>query len=298
MKTQIFRGTGTAIVTPFVADGSTVDYPALENLIELQIAAGVEAIVPLGSTGEGATLDHEEKLSIVDFVVGHVRGRAKVVAGTGTNDTSTTVQLTREIAALGVDAVLIVTPYYNKPTPDGLRRHYGAVADAVATPIILYNVPGRTGSNVLADTTLRLAQEIPSVVGIKEASGNVEQAMEIIRSRPEGFQLMSGEDTLTLPIIASGGDGVIAVISNEVPKLYGDLTRAALAGNFARAREIQYQLLPLMKANFLESNPIPVKAALSMMGLCNEALRLPLTPLSAKHRDTLAGALRAAGALA
>lgn len=294
MKQQIFRGTGTALVTPFIEGGGAIDFPALDKLIERQIAAGVEALVPLGSTGEGATLDHEEKLSIVDFVMERARGRVKVVAGSGTNDTITTVQLTREIAALGVDAVLVVSPYYNKPTPDGLMKHYASIANAVPTPIILYNVPGRTGSNMSAETTLRLA-EIPSVVGIKEASGNVEQAMEIIRNRPEGFQVLSGEDTLTVPIVACGGDGVIAVIANEVPKLYGDMTRAALAGDYTRARELQYQLLPLMKANFLESNPIPVKAALAMMGLILEELRLPLTPISAKHRDTLRAALIAAG---
>ena len=298
MKQQIFRGTGTAIVTPFTREDGAVDYTALDRLMERQIAGGVEAVVPLGSTGEGATLTHEEKLALVDFVLERARGRATVVAGTGTNDTITTVHLTREMASLGVDAVLVVSPYYNKPTVDGLMKHYGAVADAVATPIILYNVPGRTGSNLSAETTLQLAEAIPSIVGIKEASGNVDQVMEIIRNRPEGFQVLSGEDTLTLPIVAAGGDGVIAVVSNEVPRMYSDMTRAALAGNFARARELHYTLLPLMKANFLESNPIPVKAALAMMGLLDDVLRLPLTPLSEKHRASLRAALQTAGALA
>jgi 4-hydroxy-tetrahydrodipicolinate synthase len=297
MKTQIFRGTGTAIVTPFATHDGSIDFPALHTLVERQIAGGVEAIIPLGSTGEGATLAYEEKLSLIDFILGVAKKKMKVIAGTGTNDTHTTVQLTREAAGLGIDAALIVSPYYNKPTPEGILRHYRMIADTVDIPLIVYNVPGRTGSNLTAETTLRLAEEIPNVVAIKEASGNMEQVMEIIRNKPEGFCVLSGEDSLTLPIIASGGDGVIAVVSNEAPQLFSDMTRNALAGKMDLARTAHYTMFPLMRANFFESNPIPVKAALSMMGLVQDALRLPLMPLSEKFRPVMREALRAANLL-
>ncbi|HZV13274.1 MAG TPA: 4-hydroxy-tetrahydrodipicolinate synthase, partial [Candidatus Kapabacteria bacterium] len=236
-------------------------------------------------------------LSLVDFVVSNAAKKVKVIAGTGTNDTHTSVQLTREAASLGIDAVLIVSPYYNKPTAEGVFRHYSAIADAVDIPIIVYNVPSRTGSNLTAETMLRLAEEIPNVVAVKEASGNVDQVMEVIRNKPEGFCVLSGEDSLTLPIVAAGGDGVIAVVSNETPKLFSDMTRAALAGKLQIARELHYKLLPLMKMNFIESNPTPVKAALGMMGLIEDVLRLPLLPLSEKHRPAMREVLRAAGAL-
>jgi 4-hydroxy-tetrahydrodipicolinate synthase len=297
MKKQIFRGTGTAIVTPFLSTNGIIDYPALKKLIERQISEGVEAIIPLGSTGEGATLAYEEKLSLVDFTVSTAANKVKVVAGTGTNDTLTSVQLTREAASLGIDAVLIVSPYYNKPTPEGVFRHYSAIADAVDIPIIVYNVPSRTGSNLTAETMLRLAEEIPNVVAVKEASGNVDQVMEVIRNKPEGFCVLSGEDSLTLPIVAAGGDGVIAVVSNEAPKLFSDMTRAALAGKLQTARELHYKLLPLMKINFIEANPTPVKAALSMMGLIEDILRLPLLPLSEKHRSAMRNVLQETGLL-
>ncbi len=295
MKRQIFRGTGTALVTPFRADDTSIDFVSLRAHVEHQISAGVEALIPLGSTGEGATLDYEEKLSLIDFILGVASKRAKVVAGTGTNDTQTTVKLTREAAALGITAALVVSPYYNKPTPEGLVRHFQAIANATDVPLILYNVPSRTGSNLSAETTLRLAEEIPSLVAIKEASGNIEQVMEIIRNKPEGFCVLSGEDSLTLPIIASGGDGVIAVVSNEAPALFSGMVRDALAGDYGKARAAHYALLPLMRANFLESNPIPVKSALAMMGVIPEVLRLPLTPLSERHRPALRAALQTAG---
>lgn len=297
MKNQIFRGTGTAIVTPFLPANGEIDYPSLKKLIERQIAEGVEALVPLGSTGEGATLSYEEKLSLVDFTVATAAKKIKIVAGTGTNDTIASVQLTREAASLGIDAALIVSPYYNKPTPEGVFRHYSAIANAVDIPLIVYNVPSRTGSNLTAETMLRLAEEIPNVVAVKEASGNVDQVMEVIRNKPEGFCVLSGEDSLTLPIVAAGGDGVIAVVSNEVPKAFSDMTRAALAGDLQKARALHYKLLPLMKTNFIEANPTPVKAALGMMGLIEDVLRLPLLPLSEKHRPAMREALQMAGVL-
>jgi 4-hydroxy-tetrahydrodipicolinate synthase len=294
MKSAPFRGTGTAIVTPFHADGS-IDYAAFGRLIDRQIDAGIEAIVAVGSTGEGATLTREEKLEVFRFTAERAGGRAAVVAGTGSNDTRLSAELSRDAVAAGATAVLIVGPFYNKPTAEGYFRHFAAVADAVGAPIIAYNVPGRTASNISAEVMLRIASEIPTVVGVKEASGNLDQVMDIIRSRPEGFAVYSGEDSLALPIIAAGGDGVIAVVSNEVPKKYGDMVRAALAGDLRTARVLHYAMLPLMHANFLESNPIPVKAALAMMGLIEEQLRLPLTPLSDKLRPALKAALDAAG---
>jgi 4-hydroxy-tetrahydrodipicolinate synthase len=295
MRSLVFRGTGTALVTPFRATDGAIDFVALHRIIARQLDAGIEALVPMGSTGEGATLSHEEKLSVIDFVVERAAGKAKVVAGTGLNDTIACAALTREASALGIDAVLVVSPYYNKPTQAGLLAHYSAVANSTDKPIILYNVPGRTASNMTAETTLRIADAIPSVVGIKEASGNMEQVMEIIRNRPEGFQVLSGEDTLALPTIAAGGDGVIAVISNEYPLVYGAMTRAALAGNLATAQKLHYRLWNVMRANFLEPNPTPVKAALASMELIEEALRLPLLPMSAAPRAALLAAVAEAG---
>lgn len=286
-----FSGTATALVTPF-HDNGDIDFAALGALIDRQIAGGVEAVVPCGSTGESATMNHDEKLRVISFTVEHVAGRAKVIAGTGSNDTRATIGLTREARAAGVDAVLLVGPYYNKPTQEGHVRHYAAIADAVDIPMIIYNVPGRTGSNMTAETQLRIAECSSNIIATKEASANLEQMQEIIRSAPAHFALLAGDDSLALPAIACGARGVIAVISNYAPGMFGECVRKALSGDYAAARSIQYALLPLMKLNFIESNPIPVKFILASLGLIKETYRLPLVPLSASSKEKILAALQ------
>lgn len=281
VDTKLIRGTGTAIVTPFTADGE-IDYDATKTLIDYQLDGGVEMLVPLGSTGENPTITPTERTKFLAFVSEYVDSRAIVIAGTGTNDTRTSVAFTKEALEVGADAVLAVTPYYNKPTPDGLFSHFSAIAE-IGLPVVLYNVPGRTGLNMSAETTLRCA-EIENVVAVKEASANMEQCMEIIRNSPKGFRLLSGEDNLTVPLIAVGGRGVISVTSNVVPSEFSRMVRFALDGRFAEAKAIQYELLDLMKVMFVESNPGPVKAALSMMRLIGEHFRLPLAPLRPENR--------------
>lgn len=286
-----FSGTATALVTPFLDNGD-IDFVALGALIDRQIAGGVEAVVPCGSTGESATMNHDEKLRVISFTVEHVAGRAKVIAGTGSNDTRATIGLTREARAAGVDAVLLVGPYYNKPTQEGHVRHYAAIADAVDIPMIVYNVPGRTGSNMTAETQLRIAECSSNIIATKEASANLEQMQEIIRSAPAHFALLAGDDSLALPAIACGARGVIAVISNYAPGMFGECVRKALSGDYAAARGIQYALLPLMKLNFIESNPIPVKFILASQGLIRETYRLPLVPLSSTSKEKILAALQ------
>ncbi|HTX17995.1 MAG TPA: 4-hydroxy-tetrahydrodipicolinate synthase [Bacteroidota bacterium] len=285
-RPRIFRGTGTALVTPFRKDRS-LDEPVLKRLLDRQIAGGVEAIVPIGTTGESPSISHDEHCRILEIVIDHVQGRAKVFAGSGSNYTEKAIELTRLAKKMGADAAILVAPYYNKPTQEGYFQHYLAVAEAVDIPLIVYNVPGRTGGNITAGTTLRIAEEIPSVLGVKEASGNFAQIMEIARNKPKNFSLLSGDDAITLPILSVGGDGCISVVSNEMPREFSDLVRAGIKGNWRKALQLHNRLLPLMNANFLETNPIPVKAALSMMGLINEVYRLPLVPMSPKNKSTL-----------
>ncbi len=271
-----FKGTATAIVTPFLSDES-IDFPALARLIEFQIEQGIEAIVACGSTGEAATLSREEKVSVIRFAIEQAAGRIKVIAGTGSNDTRASISLTRTSKDLGADGVLLVTPYYNKPTQNGLFEHFRAIAEQVDIPQIIYNVPGRTATNILAETQIRIAECSTNVVATKEASANLEQMSEIIRNAPAHFSLLAGDDSLALPIIACGGTGAIAVISNYAPKLFGDLVRSALSGDFAHSRELLFRLLPMMQVNFVESNPIPVKYILAEMGMMQAQYRLPLT---------------------
>lgn len=294
MKKQLFRGTGTALVTPFGAD-ALVDFSALGKLIDAQISAGIEAVIPCGSTGESATMTKEEKLAVIKFTVERVAGRIPVIAGTGSNDTLSTIELTRKAKELGADGVLLVCPYYNKPTQRGLYEHHRAVALAADIPQIMYNIPGRSGTNMLPETQLRIAEEFENVIAVKEASANIEQMMEIIRNAPAGFALLSGDDSLALPVIACGGSGVIAVISNYAPVMFGDCVRAALRGDFEKARELQYKLFPLMKINFIESNPIPVKAILAIQGKIEEMYRLPMTPLSDENRTKLEAVVESVG---
>lgn len=284
-------GTGTALVTPFKKNG-TIDERSLRGLVEWQIRSKVEFLVPCGSTGESATMTREERRRVIEIVVDQTAGRVPVIAGTGTNSTLDSLDLTHDAKEVGADAVLLVGPYYNKPTQEGFYQHFKRIVEECDVKAVLYNVPGRTASNMLPETTLRIAEDVENVIAIKEASNNLEQIMQIIKYRPKDFAVLSGEDSLTLPIITSGGDGVISVISNEVPKEYSDMTRAALKGDLKRAKELHYRLFELMKANFYESNPIPVKTALHMMGMIEESLRLPLTKISKPNREKLKKVLK------
>jgi 4-hydroxy-tetrahydrodipicolinate synthase len=289
-----FEGCGTALVTPFTEDGG-LDLRSLRSLVEWQIAEGIDFLVPCGSTGEAQTMTDREREQVVATVVEVTAGRVLVMAGATSNDTCRAVDETRRMCGLGVDGILTATPYYNKPTQEGLRRHFLAVADASTRPVCLYNVPGRTGVNLAPATALALAEHA-NIVGVKEASGDLRQIMEIIRHRPDGFTVLSGDDWLAFPVAAAGGDGLISVTSNEVPAPMTELVHVARRGDLDAARRCQYRLLPLMDANFLETNPSPVKAGLALLGKIRDVLRLPLVPASASTRDALRSALTAAGA--
>ena len=284
MNKKRFQGTGTALVTPFRADGA-VDEDALRRIVELQVRGGIDMILPCGTTGEGATLEPEEVELVVRTIIEQVNGRVPVIVGAGSNSTTRAVKATERAKQLGAAAVLSVGPYYNKPTQNGYYAHFKAVAE-VGMPVIVYNVPSRTASNIEAATILKLA-ELPNIVGTKESSGNLSQVMEIIRNRPPDFRVLSGDDYLALPIISLGGDGLVSVVSNEAPAWTRELVDAALSGDVVKARSLHYKLLSLMNANFLESNPVPVKAALAMMGLIEENYRLPLTPITPSNREKL-----------
>ena len=275
MKSKLFRGTGVALITPFQKDGS-VDDRRLRELVEFQITNGTEAILPAGTTGESATLSHAEHHHVMEIVLDQANHRVPVIVGAGSNSTREAISLTIHAKSIGADGVLSVAPYYNKPTQEGFYQHYAAISEAVDIPIVVYNVPGRTGSNINAETTLRMAEEIPNVYAVKEASGNVSQIMEILRGRPDDFAVYSGDDQIAFIVVSLGGDGIISVVANQVPKTFSDMIRYCLAGDLVNARKLHYKLLPLMNANFIESNPIPVKAALAMMGMIEEIFRLPL----------------------
>ncbi len=292
MKRKIlFRGTATALVTPFKKDGA-VDETTMRDLVDFQISGKVEALVPVGSTGEGATLSESEQAQVIEIVVEQTNGRVPVIGGASNNSTTRAVALAKQVKSCGADAILSVAPYYNKPTQEGIYQHFSAIADAVELPIVVYNVPGRTASNINAETVLRLAAEIPYIAGVKEASANFSQIMEILRNRPEGFGVWSGDDNLTLPLVALGADGIVSVVSNEAPKMFSDMVRFALKGRMDKARELHFKLLPLMDINFIESNPIPAKAAMAMMGLLEESYRLPLVPLAEAFRPKMEKVLK------
>jgi 4-hydroxy-tetrahydrodipicolinate synthase len=287
MKVDWMRGCATALVTPFKADG-TVDEPRMRALIERQISDGVRLLVPCGTTGESATMSEAEDATVIGLTVEVARGRARVIAGTGSNSTAAAIEYSQRARDVGADAMLQVAPYYNKPTQEGLYAHFRAVAEAIPdTPIVLYNVPGRTSSNIAAQTVLRLARDCENIVAIKEASGNLSQIMEILRERPANFCVLSGDDAVTLPLIALGAEGIVSVASNEIPDLMSRMTELALAGNWSDARTLHYRLLPLMEINFIESSPGPVKAAMAMMGLLEENFRLPLVPIQEKSRNRI-----------
>ena len=288
----MFKGAFTAIVTPF-KDGQ-LDEDGFRALIRAQIEGGIDGIVPCGTTGESATLSHEEHNRVIDIVVSECAGRIPVIAGTGSNSTDETIRLTRHAVGAGADAALLITPYYNKPSQRGLFEHYKAVAASCDIPIILYNVPSRTSVNMLPETTARLA-EIDNIVGIKEATGNLEQVSETIRLTPDDFCILSGDDASTLPIIAVAGNGVISVTANLAPQEVSDMCSLALLGEMAEARKLHYRLLPLSIAMFLDTNPVPVKTALAMTGIIKEEFRLPLAPLSASNKEKLSKALKEYG---
>jgi 4-hydroxy-tetrahydrodipicolinate synthase len=273
---QAFTGCGTALVTPFTRDGA-VDEAGVKRLARRQIEAGIHFLVPCGTTGESPTLTEDERARVVELVVGEARGRVPVLAGAGGYDTMEVIQAARRMQRAGADGILSVTPYYNKPTPEGLYQHYRAIAEAVPLPIVVYNVPGRTGCNVDPATLVRLST-IPNVVGVKEASGNMTQMCDVCRAVPEDFLVLSGDDVLTLPLMAVGGRGIISVASNEVPAEMAGMVEAAERGDYVAARGIHNQLQPLLMINFIESNPIPVKSAMASMGLLEEIFRLPMVP--------------------
>ncbi len=285
-----FYGAIPAMVTPFKKNGA-LDLPALKKLVKYQLDGGIDAIVPCGSTGEAATLNEDEYFTVIETVVKEVKGKIPVIAGAGSNDTSKAVHLSKLAKKAGANALLHVTPFYNKPTPNGLVAHYKAIADEVKLPIVLYNVPGRTGSNVQPAVILRIAREVPLVKAVKEASGSIIQMMEIVKlaatEGPKDFAILSGDDAFTLPLIAAGGHGCISVVCNEAPKHFSDMVHFALDGNFEEAGNLHYRLWDLMNVNFIESNPIPVKTALAKMGIIEESFRLPLVSIEDKNRPLI-----------
>jgi 4-hydroxy-tetrahydrodipicolinate synthase len=291
----MFTGCGTALVTPFRADQS-LDEVRLRRLVRRQIEAGIDFLVPCGTTGESPTLTHAEHLRVVEITLEEAKGRVPVLAGAGGYNTREVVELARELEEIGVDGILSVTPYYNKPTPEGLYQHYKAVAAAIDLPIIVYSIQGRTGINVEPATLARLAQ-IENIIGVKEASGNIAQMAAIIGLLPAEFTVLCGDDPITIALMALGGRGVISVVSNQIPAEMTQLANACLTGDFETARRIQWRFLPLMNVNFIESNPIPVKAAMAMMGLLEPVYRLPLCPPSEASRARIEKVLEEAGLL-
>ena len=292
----MFTGCGTALVTPFRRDLS-LDETAVRKLVQRQIEAGINFLVPCGTTGENPTLTRAEQLRVVEITLEEAKGKVPVLAGAGGYNTQEVIELACEVERLGANGILSVTPYYNKPTQEGLYQHFKAIADAVHIPIVVYSVQGRTGVNVEPVTLARLAQ-IPNIVGVKEASGNIAQMASIIHQAPESFAVLSGDDAVTLPLIALGGRGIISVVSNEIPAEMTQLAQLSLSGDFAGARKLQRKYLPLMEINFIESNPIPVKAAMALMGLLEPVYRLPMCPPKPENLARVEKVLESAGLLA
>jgi len=287
------RGCGTALATPFRKDGS-VDESALRRLVQFQLRDGIDFLVPCGTTGETPTLEHGEYLGVIRLVLEEAGGKVPIIVGVGGNNTKKVCDLAAEVGELGVQGILSVAPYYNKPTQEGLYQHFKAIAEASELPVILYNVPGRTSSNIEPATVGRLSK-IPNIIAIKEASGSIVQQMEVLNAVEPGFRVLSGDDAFTLPLIAVGGVGVISVVSNEIPGPMTRLTHLALEGKYDEARKLNGQLLPLMQANFIETNPIPVKAGLAMMGIIEEVYRLPMVPMKPENRAKLEKVMAAQG---
>ncbi|MEM1042657.1 MAG: 4-hydroxy-tetrahydrodipicolinate synthase [Bacteroidota bacterium] len=291
MPDLLFRGTAPALVTPFTPD-DRIDEAAFRRLVDFQIDGGMEALVVLGTTGENPTVTHDERRLLIDLALDQAAGRVPVIVGTGTNDTAESVTFSKEAADAGADALLVVGPYYNKPTPAGLLRHVSLIADATDAPILLYNVPGRTGSNITAETTLSIAEVVPSVFGTKEASGDLAQITDLLAHRPDGFGVYSGDDDMTLAMLALGADGLVSVIGNAVPGAVSGMVRLGLRGDFETARAQHFALLGAMRASFFEANPGPVKAVLAEMGMLHESVRSPLAPVTAETRRRVLDAYR------
>ena len=291
MKIDWMRGCATAVVTPFKKDGS-IDGECFKKLVERQVKNGVKLLVPCGTTGENVTLNEDELAEVIRLTVGVAkRHKAHVIAGTGTNNTAAAIDRTRKAREVGADAALVVAPYYNKPTQEGMFTHFAEIAKSVkGFPIMLYNVPSRTASNISAETTLRLAEKFENIFATKEASGDYSQVMHILKNRPKNFKVFSGDDSATLPLIALGADGLVSVCANEIPKETSKMVEHALNGSFHFARKINYKILPLMEANFIESSPAPCKFVMKELGLCEENLRLPLVPVMAETRSKLRAA--------
>lgn len=273
------RGTGVAVITPFHKDGS-IDFKGFEKLINRLITNKIDYLVILGTTGESATLTKDERMAVLDFAIDITNNRVPVVYGLGGNNTQEIINCIKETNFDNIDAILSVSPYYNKPSQKGIYQHYKLIASASPVPVILYNVPSRTGSNITAETALSLAHDIKNIIAIKEASGNLEQCMQIIKDRPKDFLVISGDDLLTLPMIALGGDGVISVVANAFPREFSDLTREALKGNIEKARELHYKLMDIINLLFIDGNPAGVKAALNILNVCSDSLRLPLVNIN------------------
>ena len=287
----MFKGVLTAIITPFKEDES-IDEEAFKRLIDFNIKNGVSGIVPCGTTGESPTLDHQEHDKVIELTVKYVNKRVPVVAGTGSNSTKEAIRLTQHAEKAGADAVLVVNPYYNKPTQEGLYRHFKAVADSVKIPMIIYNIKGRTGVNVETPTLIRLANGCKNILGVKEASGDINQMKSVIAQRPEGFSVLSGDDNITLELIKAGGDGVISVASNIVPEKMSAMVKSALEGDFETAEKLDKELAPLFEAEFIETNPIPMKYMLYLKGMCNEVYRLPMCELRPESKEKVEEVLK------
>src|SRR3989338_5271280 len=287
----MFKGVYTAIVTQFKEDES-LDKKSFKKLIDFQIENGITGIVPCGTTGESPTLSHKEHDKVIELAVKHVNKRVAVIAGTGSNSTAEAIRLTKHAEEAGADACLLVNPYYNKPTQEGLYRHFKAIADSVKFPCIVYNIKGRTGVNVETATLMRIAKDCKNVISVKEASGDLRQIKEVIAQRPKGFSILSGDDNMTLELIRAGGDGVISVASNLVPDRIVDMVSAALKGDFATAEKLNKALAPLYEAEFIETNPIPIKCGLALKGMCKEVYRLPMCELEPQNREKLKAVLK------
>ncbi len=286
----MFQGVFTAIVTPFNEDTS-INEKDLKNLLDFNIEKGISGIVPMGTTGESPTLSHEEHVKVIEIVCKHVNKRVPIIAGTGSNSTKEALYMTSRAKELGADASLQVAPYYNKPTQEGFYRHFKTIADEVDLPMIIYNIPGRTGKNIETDTIVRLAKH-PNIIGVKEASGSLPQMMDVINETPDDFIVLSGDDNLTLPLMAAGGRGVISVASNIIPDRMSAMVTAGLNGNFEKMRRIHYELLPFFKAEFIETNPIPIKTALAMKGMIKEVFRLPMCEMGTENKKKLKKVLK------
>jgi 4-hydroxy-tetrahydrodipicolinate synthase len=290
---QTFQGSFVAMVTPF--RNGKVDEAKLRELVELHVTHGTDGLIPCGTTGESPTLSHDEHRGVVETVIEAARGRIRVIAGTGSNSTTEAIEMTKHAERAGAAGALVVNPYYNKPTQDGLYRHFRAVAEAVAIPVVLYNIQSRTAINVETDTMARLARDVKNIVGVKEASGSLDQMSQVIAACGPDFSVLSGDDNITLPLLAIGGSGVVSVIANIVPRETADLVHAALEGDWKRARDLHYRLLPLARAAFLETNPIPIKEAMAMAGMLEPEFRLPICRMSDANREKLRAILKPYG---